>query len=148
MSPHWLSCWRRHFGRSRRMRRRSPRSRSPSLARANPPLRVVPLGGVGEIGKNMLALEVGYDILVIDAGLMFPDEEMLGIDLVIPDITYLKQNKSRVRAVILTHAHEDHMGGLPYFLRDFLEVPIYGTKLTLGLMRSKLREHKLAEQVD
>src|SRR5919201_792850 len=96
----------------------------------------------------MLALEQGDDIVVIDAGLMFPDEEMLGIDLVIPDISYLKQNKGKARAVILTHAHEDHMGALPYVLRDFPDVPLYGTKLTLGLMRTKLREHKLADKVD
>ncbi|TMB63996.1 MAG: ribonuclease J [Chloroflexi bacterium] len=96
----------------------------------------------------MLALEQGDDIVVIDAGLMFPDEEMLGIDLVIPDITYLKQNKKKVRGIVLTHAHEDHMGALPYVLRDLPDVPIYGTKLTLGLMRTKLREHKLADKVD
>jgi len=110
-------------------------------------LRVIPLGGVGEIGKNMLALEQGDDIIVVDAGLMFPDEEMLGIDLVIPDIAYLRQKKQNVRGILLTHAHEDHMGALPYVLRDFPEVPIYGTKLTLGLMRTKLREHKLADKV-
>jgi ribonuclease J len=111
-------------------------------------LRVIPLGGVGEIGKNMLAIEQGNDIVVVDAGLMFPDEEMLGIDLVIPDITYLRQNRAKVRGIVLTHAHEDHMGALPYVLRDLPEVPVYGTKLTLGLMRTKLREHKLADKVN
>src|SRR5213594_4801667 len=128
------------------MRRRSPRSRSPSLARTNPPLRVIPLGGVGEIGKNMLALEIGEDILVVDAGLMFPDEQMLGIDLVIPDIAYLRQRKDRVRGFLMTHAHEDHIGALPYVLRDLIHVPIYGTKLTIGLIKTKLREHKLADK--
>jgi ribonuclease J len=116
------------------------------LVKANGPLRIIPLGGVGEIGKNMLALEVGGDIVVIDAGLMFPDEEMLGIDLVIPDMTYLRQRKDRVRGFVITHAHEDHIGALPYALRDLLHVPIYGTKLTLGLIRTKLREHKLADR--
>lgn len=96
----------------------------------------------------MLAIEQGDDIVVVDAGLMFPDEEMLGIDLVIPDITYLRENKAKVRGIILTHAHEDHMGALPYVLRDLPDVPIYGTKLTLGLMRTKLREHKLADKVN
>jgi ribonuclease J len=108
---------------------------------------VIPLGGVGEIGKNMLAIEQGDDIVVVDAGLMFPDEEMLGIDLVIPDISYLRQNKAKVRGIVLTHAHEDHMGALPYVLRDLPDVSVYGTKLTLGLMRTKLREHKLADKV-
>ncbi|MBM4435520.1 MAG: ribonuclease J [Chloroflexi bacterium] len=96
----------------------------------------------------MLALEIGNDILVVDSGLMFPDEEMLGIDLVIPDIRYLKERRARVRGMLLTHGHEDHVGALPYVLRDLPDLPIYGTKLTLGLLRTKLREHKLAERTD
>ncbi len=116
------------------------------MARSNAPLRIVPLGGVGEIGKNMMAIELGDDIIVVDAGLMFPDEGMLGIDLVIPDMTYLRQRKNKIRGFLITHAHEDHIGALPYALRDLLEVPIYGTKLTIGLIRTKLKEHKLAER--
>jgi ribonuclease J len=116
------------------------------LAKSNAPLRIIPLGGVGEIGKNMLAIEVGDDIVVVDAGLMFPDEGMLGIDLVIPDMTYLRQRKNKIRGFLITHAHEDHIGALPYALRDLLDVPIYGTKLTIGLIRTKLKEHKLAER--
>src|SRR5437773_3962465 len=94
----------------------------------------------------MLAIEIGDDIVVVDAGLMFPDEGMLGIDLVIPDMTYLRQRKNKIRGFLITHAHEDHIGALPYALRDLLEVPIYGTKLTIGLIRTKLKEHKLAER--
>lgn len=106
---------------------------------SQPPLRVVPLGGFGEIGKNLLALEYQDHILVIDAGLMFPDSEMLGIDLVYPDITYLTERADRVQAVLLTHGHEDHIGALPYLLR-YLDVPVYATALTRGLAEIKLRD--------
>ncbi|MGG1574380.1 ribonuclease J [Fictibacillus sp. NRS-1165] len=102
-------------------------------------IKVFALGGIGEIGKNMYVVEAGEDIFVLDAGLMFPQEEMLGIDIVIPDITYLVQNKDRVKGIFLTHAHEDHIGGLPFILKQ-LPVPVYGTKLTLGLVEAKLKE--------
>jgi ribonuclease J len=107
------------------------------------PLRIIPLGGVGEIGKNMYVFEYGDDIVVIDCGLMFPDEEMFGIDLVIPDVTYLRERREHVRAFLITHAHEDHVGGLPYILPDFPGVPIYASTLARGLLGNKIKEHKL-----
>jgi ribonuclease J len=107
------------------------------------PLRIIPLGGVGEIGKNMYVFEYGDDIVVIDCGLMFPDEEMFGIDLVIPDIAYLKERRANVRAFLITHAHEDHVGGLPYVLPEFPGVPVYASTLARGLLGNKVREHKL-----
>ncbi len=107
-----------------------------------PAVQILPLGGLGEIGKNMMVYETETDIVVVDAGVMFPEEEMLGIDLVIPDVTYLLERRSKVRGVVLTHGHEDHIGGLPYLLRE-LPVPVYGTRLTLGMVRAKLAEHRL-----
>ena len=108
-------------------------------------LRVIPLGGLGEIGRNMMLFEYGEDIIVVDVGLMFPEQEMLGVDLVIPDFTYLRDNKDKLRAVFLTHGHEDHVGALPYFLREF-SCPIYGARLTEGLVRVKLNEHRLLQK--
>ena len=110
---------------------------------ATTPLRIIPLGGVGEIGKNMYVFEYGDDIVVLDCGLMFPDEEMFGIDLVIPDVTYLRERREQVRAFLITHAHEDHVGGLPYILPDFPGVPIYASTLARGLLGNKIKEHKL-----
>jgi ribonuclease J len=107
------------------------------------PLRIIPLGGVGEIGKNMYLFEYGNDIVVVDCGLMFPDEEMFGIDLVIPDITYLKERRADVKAFVITHAHEDHVGGLPYILPEFPGVPVYASTLARGLLGNKIKEHKL-----
>ena len=104
----------------------------------------IPLGGLGEFGMNMLALRSGDEIIVIDAGLMFPEAELLGVDIVIPDIAYLKQNKRMVKAIVLTHAHEDHIGAVPYILGD-LNVPVYGTQFTLAILRKKLEEHGLLD---
>jgi ribonuclease J len=110
-------------------------------------LRAIPLGGLGEIGRNMMALEYDDNIVVIDAGLMFPEEEMLGVDLVLPDVTYLVERKDKVLAFLLTHGHEDHVGSLPYILPK-VSAPIYGSRLTLGFIKNRLKEHKLVEQVD
>ncbi len=111
----------------------------------NARLRIIPLGGLNEIGKNMTAIECGRDIIVIDCGIAFPDEEMPGIDLVIPDFTYLEENAMRVRGILLTHGHEDHIGAIPYVLRN-INPPIYGTKLTLGIVRNKLKEFSLEKE--
>ena len=108
----------------------------------NAKVRIIPLGGLHEIGKNMTAIECGDDIIVIDCGLAFPDEEMPGVDLVIPDVTYLEANASRVRGIVLTHGHEDHIGAIPYVLRN-INPPIYGTRLTVGIVRNKLKEFSL-----
>ena len=112
---------------------------------SKPSLWAIPLGGLGEFGMNMLALRSGDEIIVIDAGLMFPEQELLGVDIVIPDITYLKQHKHMVRAIVLTHAHEDHIGAVPYILPD-LDVPVYGTEFTLAIVRKKLEEAGLLEK--
>ena len=108
----------------------------------NGTLKIVPLGGWGEVGKNLTVMEYNNDIIVIDCGLSFPEEEMLGIDVVIPDMTYLIRNKKRIKGLVITHGHEDHIGGIPYLLKE-VNVPIYGTKLTLGLLETKFREHRL-----
>ena len=105
-------------------------------------LKITPLGGLGEIGLNMMLFEYGDDIIIVDCGLMFPEPHMLGIDLVIPDITCLLHRKESIRGIFLTHGHEDHIGALPYILRE-IKPPIYGTALTLGFVREKLKEFDL-----
>lgn len=105
-------------------------------------LKIIPLGGLEQIGMNITAFEYEDSIIVVDCGLSFPDDDMLGIDLVIPDVTYLKENIDKVKGFMITHGHEDHIGALPYILRD-INVPIYATKLTMGIIENKLREHNL-----
>jgi len=109
-------------------------------------LEIVPLGGLGEFGMNMMSFRCGGDIVVVDAGLMFPRDDLLGVNLVVPDLRYLVEHRAEIRAVILTHGHEDHIGGLPYLLEE-LDVPVYGTSLTLGFVRGRLEEHRLLDRV-
>ena len=116
------------------------------MSRSN--IRILPLGGLGEIGRNCTVIECGDDILVIDAGLMFPEEDMLGVDLVIPDFTYVLENRDKVRGIIITHGHEDHIGGLAYLLRELEGVPVYATPLTRGLIETKLKSHGLLRRAD
>ena len=111
-----------------------------------PLVRIIPLGGLNEIGKNMTVYECGNDMFIVDCGLAFPDETMLGIDIVIPDFTYVVQNKEKIRGVFITHGHEDHIGGIPYLMKE-IDAPLYATKLTLGLIKNKLKEHGLSNQV-
>ncbi|HET7769512.1 MAG TPA: ribonuclease J [Chloroflexota bacterium] len=110
-------------------------------------LRCIPLGGLGEIGRNMMVLEYGEDIVIVDVGVMFPENEMLGVDLVIPDVSYLMDKRERIRGIVITHGHEDHTGSLPYVLPQLNFPPVWGTPLTLGLINGKLKEHRLQEQV-
>ena len=105
-------------------------------------LKIIPLGGLNEIGKNMTVYEYGGDLVVVDSGMGFPDDDMYGIDVVIPDFTYLLKNKNRIRGIFITHGHEDHIGSLPYLLRE-LNVPVYATRMSAGLIRLKLEEHRL-----
>ncbi len=132
---------------SRRDMAAVPRGRGKGGKRPAHKLRVVFLGGLHEIGKNMCAVEYGNDIVIIDAGIAFPDEDMPGVDLVIPDISYLTENAPRVRGILLTHGHEDHIGGVPYVLRE-LSVPVFGTALTMGILRHKLEEVRLPKKPD
>src|SRR5690348_12427771 len=107
-------------------------------------LQILPLGGLGEFGMNSMAIQYGDDIVVIDAGMMFPESELLGVDIVTPDFTYLEQNASKVRGLLLTHGHEDHIGGIPFLLAS-LNLPIYGTEFTLALVERRLEEHELLD---
>ncbi len=129
---------------------RTPRSESRSNRskeqQRKTPVKIIPLGGLNEIGKNFTCIECANDMFIIDCGLAFPDSEMLGVDIVLPDFTYVEQNIDKLRGVVITHGHEDHIGGLPYFLKKF-NVPVYGTRLTLGLVEGKLKEHGLLGSV-
>ncbi len=121
--------------------RRPRRPQQPKEAAT--PIHIYPLGGLGEVGKNMTVYECNGDMIIVDCGLVFPDSEMYGVDMVIPDFTFVVQNKDRIKGLLITHGHEDHIGSIPYLLQKF-DLPIYGTRLTCGLIRNKLEEFGLA----
>lgn len=121
--------------------------RTNNKSRGSAKLRLIPLGGLNEIGKNMTVLEYKNDLMIIDCGMSFPDDEMYGIDIVIPDFSYLEKNREKIRGMILTHGHEDHIGAIPYLLKEF-SLPIYGTRFTLGLVENKLKEHGLKTKMN
>src|ERR1700726_1727393 len=108
-------------------------------------LQIIPLGGLGEFGMNMTAIRYADQIIVIDVGMMFPEDELLGVDLVMPDLTFLKENQAQVKAVVLTHGHEDHIGAVPYFLSE-IDVPVYGTAFTLALVERRMEEYHLPKE--
>ena len=124
------------------MKARQVQKRAPRDPQRKTPLKIIPLGGLNEIGKNFTCIECANDMFVIDCGLAFPDSEMLGVDIVIPDFTYIEKNIDKLRGVVITHGHEDHIGAVPYLLKK-LNVPVYGTALTIGLIEGKLKEHNL-----
>ena len=127
---------------TQRLEGRSRSRRKPQVQKNKDKLRLIPLGGLGEIGKNLNVFEYKEDIILVDCGLKFPDDDMFGIDIVLPDFNYLIENQEKIKGVVITHGHEDHIGGLVYLLKK-INIPIYATKFTVGLIDKKLKEHGL-----
>ena len=126
----------------RRPQNKTSHNRSEKSSKSLKPIKIIPLGGLGEIGKNITLYEYDGDMFLVDCGMSFPDEDTPGVDIVIPDFTYVLENKDKIKGLVVTHGHEDHIGAIPYLLRNF-NLPIYATRLTMGLIEGKLKEHKL-----